>query len=80
MAAALALMFDPPFVLDGGAAYCRASIGVAFAPADSANPAALVAHADAALYMAKRDRAFRSHLYRAGETSRPTTGARWPPT
>ena len=67
MAAALALVFDPPFVLDGGSAYCRASVGVALAPADGDTPAALVAHADAALYMAKRDRAFRAHLYRAGE-------------
>jgi diguanylate cyclase (GGDEF)-like protein len=51
---AMAQCFDTPFNLEGTPVDCRPSIGIALAPADGADPAALLGHADAALYRAKR--------------------------
>jgi GGDEF domain-containing protein len=43
-----------PIVIDGRAICLSASIGVAVFPHDGTTPAQLIAHADAAMYAAKR--------------------------
>ena len=53
----MAQCFDAPFLLDQTTVLCRASIGIAQAPSDGADPVALVGCADAALYKAKRESA-----------------------
>lgn len=63
----LAKCFEAPFILEGGSADCRASIGIALAPTDGSHPSSLLSHADAALYKAKRDRTATPHLYHHGE-------------
>ncbi|HET6522708.1 MAG TPA: diguanylate cyclase, partial [Geminicoccaceae bacterium] len=63
--------FEAPFALDGHEAFVGTSIGVALAPADGAGPAALLKHADIALYRAKEERrggAFR--FFEAGMDAR----------
>jgi diguanylate cyclase (GGDEF)-like protein len=65
-AGALATHFHAPFLLDGGVTHCHPSIGVALAPADGADAASLLRHADAALYRAKRNR--RAALRLSGAT------------
>jgi len=67
----MAKCFDAPFVLDSATVLCRASIGIALAPADGAEPQALLGSADAALYKAKRERGHApAHFYNAIEDSR----------
>jgi len=58
--------FDGVFTLEGGSLECRASVGVALAPADGATPAALISRADTALYTAKRERNGAFHLFAHG--------------
>jgi diguanylate cyclase (GGDEF)-like protein len=45
---------DAPFALDGLALHIGGSVGGALAPGDAADPAALLQHADVAMYEAKR--------------------------
>ena len=60
--------FEAPFVLDRATVLCRASIGIAQAPSDGADPAALLSSADAALYKAKRESGRTSaHFYDTGQ-------------
>lgn len=59
--------FEGVFTLESGSLECRASVGVAMAPADGATPAALVNRADAALYGAKAERNGTFHLGAHGE-------------
>ena len=64
----MAKCFDAPFVLDRATVLCRASIGIAQAPADGADGATLMGCADAALYAAKRASGEASrHFYNARE-------------
>src|SRR5271166_3036464 len=67
----MAKCFDAPFVLDSATVLCRASIGIAQAPADGPEPQALLGSADAALYKAKRERGHApAHFYNSIEDSR----------
>ena len=50
----IASRFDLAFALEAGSVICRASVGVALAPIDGDNPKSLIAHADSALYRAKK--------------------------
>jgi predicted signal transduction protein with EAL and GGDEF domain len=50
----IASHFDHAFALEAGSVICRASVGVALAPIDGDNPKSLIAHADSALYRAKK--------------------------
>jgi diguanylate cyclase (GGDEF)-like protein/PAS domain S-box-containing protein len=52
--ARVAVAARAPIVIDGRAICLSASIGVALFPRDGATPAQLIAHADAAMYAAKR--------------------------
>ena len=64
----MAKCFDAPFVLDRAAVLCRASIGIAQAPSDGADRAALMGCADAALYKAKRESGqVSAHFFDAAE-------------
>lgn len=47
---------SPPYTLSEGLFRLDASIGIACFPADGSDPAALLAHADRAMYAAKRER------------------------
>ncbi|MFT4096388.1 MAG: EAL domain-containing protein [Rhodoblastus sp.] len=58
--------FEGLFTLEAASLECRASVGVALAPADGATPKELVSHADAALYAAKRERNGAFHLFAHG--------------
>ena len=51
----VAAIGDQPFMLDGQSVYIGASVGVACAPDDGADPGALLHNADLALYAAKAD-------------------------
>ena len=67
----MAKCFDAPFVLDRATVLCRASIGIAQAPSDGAEPQALLTCADAALYKAKRESGLASaHFFNASEDTR----------
>jgi diguanylate cyclase (GGDEF)-like protein len=64
----MARCFDAPFVLEPTTVLCRASIGIAQAPSDGADPVSLIGCADAALYKAKRESAQTSaHFFNPGE-------------
>ena len=64
----IAKCFEAPFALDRGTVLCRASIGIAQAPSDGVDHAALLGSADAALYKAKRASGQTSaHFFNAGE-------------
>ena len=62
--------FEAPFALDGLPTRSSASIGVAQAPLDGENTAALVSSADAALYRAKRRRQTSARAYSNSEDRR----------
>ncbi len=67
----MAKCFDAPFVLDRAAVLCRASIGIAQAPSDGADPSALLGCADAALYKAKRESGrVSAHFFNASEDTK----------
>ena len=51
----IASRFDVAFALEAGSAMCPASVGVALAPIDGVDAKSLIAHADRALYRAKRE-------------------------
>lgn len=57
LAEALRARLHPPFDLPDGPIRLDCSIGIACYPADAGEPAALLAHADRAMYAAKRERA-----------------------
>jgi diguanylate cyclase len=57
LADALRARLHPPFELPDGPIRLDGSIGIACYPADARDPAALLAHADRAMYAAKRRRA-----------------------
>ncbi|MCB1940275.1 MAG: GGDEF domain-containing protein, partial [Rhodocyclaceae bacterium] len=67
LAERLSEAFEGVFTLESGSLECRASVGVAMAPADGATPQALVSRADAALYAAKAERNGAFHLVAHGE-------------
>ena len=67
----MAKCFDAPFALDRATVLSGASIGIAQAPSDGAEPVGLLGCADAALYKAKRDSGQASaHFYDAGEDTK----------
>ena len=67
----MAKCFEAPFVLDPATVLCRASIGIAQAPSDGADAAALLGSADAALYKAKRESGrVSAHFFNASEDTR----------
>jgi diguanylate cyclase (GGDEF)-like protein/PAS domain S-box-containing protein len=55
VAESLRACLGPPYVLPDGSFRLDASIGIACFPADGSDPAALLAHADRAMYAAKRN-------------------------
>ncbi len=56
IAGALRACLSPAFTLPDGPFHLDASVGIACFPADGSDPAALLAHADRAMYAAKRSR------------------------
>ena len=67
----MAKCFDAPFVLDRATVLSRASIGIAQAPSDGADPSALLGSADAALYKAKRESGrVSAHFFNASEDTK----------
>ncbi len=67
----MAKCFDAPFLLDHSTVLCRASIGIAQAPSDGADPTTLLGCADAALYKSKRQTGRPSaHFYDAAEDTK----------
>lgn len=57
VADALRARLAPPYALPDGTLLLGASVGIACFPADGEDPEALLAHADRAMYAAKRERA-----------------------
>jgi PAS domain S-box-containing protein len=57
-----------PFVLEGRELTLTTSIGIALFPEDGADAATLLAHADAAMYQAKRAGRDKAHVYSAALT------------
>lgn len=55
--------FDRPITINGQAAHCGASIGIAIAPGDSKDGATLMKHADLALYRAKHEGKATYHFF-----------------
>ncbi|HEX2334629.1 MAG TPA: diguanylate cyclase [Burkholderiales bacterium] len=63
-----------PYELFGGVkARCSASLGVSIFPDDAGDPATLMAHADQAMYSAKRAGKNAFCIYSAGNASNPTS-------
>jgi diguanylate cyclase (GGDEF)-like protein len=61
LADALRARLRPPYALPDGAISLDASVGIACFPVDGTDPEALLAHADRAMYAAKRQRAWRAN-------------------
>jgi predicted signal transduction protein with EAL and GGDEF domain len=67
-----------PMVFDGIQLHITASVGIAIFPEDGASPEDLLAHADAAMYIAKRNKGAGFAFYQSGKFEREEPSAATP--